>query len=153
VRAAGAGAAVIGAGVAPVVVAEPVVPGAAGVVVVAPVSGAGVVGAGVAGMPVVVPASGAVASGIVVVPEPVVPVVGSLGGVFGSGVVVLGDAGSWAGFCVDVVAGGVVCCGVCWATAVPPTAASAAANAISFIKASPELLRGAICALVKLTQE
>jgi 7-keto-8-aminopelargonate synthetase-like enzyme len=79
-------------------------------------------------------ASGAAAS-VVVVPEPVVPVVGSAGGVLGSGVVVAGDSGA-------VVAGGVVCCGVCWATAVPPIAARAAANAISFIKASPELILG-----------
>ncbi|AQR75496.1 hypothetical protein BXU08_19175 [Sphingomonas sp. LM7] len=74
-------------------------------------------------------ASGAAASGVgarLVVPEPVVPVVGSDGGVFASGVVVAGVSGA------GIVAGG-VCCGVSWATAVPPSAARAA-NAISFIK-------------------
>lgn len=71
-----------------------------------------------------------------VVPEPVVPVEGSAGGVLASGVVVVGDEVSGPG----AVAGG-VCCGTSWAIAAPPIAASAAANAMSFIELLLKRLR------------
>ena len=89
--------------------------------------------------------SGSVAS--LVVPEPVVPVSGSDGGVLGSGVVVVGD-----GVCGVLVAGG-VCCGVFCATAAPPIAARAAANAMSFIGLLLTRFPGAACAPGSSTQQ
>lgn len=108
--------------------------------------GAGAV-AGGAGDVAVVEGAGSGSDARLVVPEPVVPVLGSDGGVLGSGVVVVGD-----GVCGVLVTGG-VCCGVSCAAAAPPIAARAAANAMSFIGLLLTRFPGAACAPESSTQQ